>query len=279
LKSDRGFTLIELLIVISVIFVLAGLLLPAIAKSKGTARRIQCASNQRQLILTWNLYAGDNIDGAPANGHGIPSSGATKNLLGTTSKKLWVGGDSHFYDPGYTDPAMLIDSEYSLFADYIPTASIYKCPEDKSCLVDSDGSKAPHIRSYSLNSYLGWTSDPKELTAGYKVFAKLSDIRSMSPAGVFAFQDVHPDNICLPAFVVNMPGSPDGEGFYHYPSGLHSRGGVVSFADGHIEHHRWKDRRTVAPVTGKILGHWDSSVNNPDLNWIRERTTETVSAP
>lgn len=278
-NSRRGFTLIELLVVISVVFLLAGLLLPALARSKGTARRILCASNQRQLMLSWNIYAGDNVDGAVANGHGVPSSGATKNLLGTTTKRFWVGGDSHFYNPGYTDPAMLTDSGNALFADYLPTAAIYKCPEDRSSLLDSDGSKVPHIRSYSLNAYLGWAADPKELTAGYKVFAKLSDIGPMSPAGVFAFQDVHPDNICLPAFMVNMPGSADAEGFYHYPSGLHNRGGVVSFVDGHTEHHRWKDQRTLVPITGKVLGHWDASANNADLNWIRQRTTVAANAP
>jgi len=274
----RGFTTIELLIVIGVLVVLAALLLPAIAKAKGTARRIQCASNQRQLILTWNLYAGDNLDGAVANGHGVPSGGATKSLLGTTSKKFWVAGESHFFYPAYTNAVMLTDPEYSLFADYLPTASVFKCPEDKGYVATSDGIRVPHIRSYALNAYLGWAADPKELTAGYKVSAKLSDISPSSPSDVFAFQDVHPDNICLPAFMVNMPGSVDSDGFYHYPSGLHSRGGVVSFVDGHTEHHRWKDQRTLVPATGKVLGHWDASTDNADLNWIRGRTTSAVSS-
>ena len=58
-------------------------------------------------------------------------------------------------------------------------------------------------------------------------------------AKIFLLLDVLPENLCLPGFVVNMPGGADG--FYHYPSSLHKRGGVVSFADGHVEAHRWTD--------------------------------------
>ena len=228
-------------------------------------------------MLTWNLYAGDNTDGAVANGHGVPASPQSKSLLGTSSRKFWVAGDSHFYYPAYTNSALLTDPEDSLFADYLPSPGIYKCPEDKGYLTTGNGGKVPHVRSYSLNAYLGWAADPRELTRGYQVFTKLSEIGPFSPAAVFTFQDVHPDNICMPAFVVNMPGGPETEGFYHYPSGLHNRGGVISFADGHAESHKWKDSRTLVPVAGNILGHWDPSAKNADLAWIRERTTIAVT--
>ena len=92
-----------------------------------------------------------------------------------------------------------------------------------------------------------------------------------SPANIFVFQDVHPDNICYPAFVVRMPGEP--EQFFHYPSSLHNGRGVVAFADGHAETHRWLDPRTTPSVTGGILAHWNDSPGNTDLAWIRERTS------
>jgi len=55
-----GFTLIELLVVIAIIGILAAMLLPVLSRSKGSATKISCINNLRQLDLSLLMYADDN---------------------------------------------------------------------------------------------------------------------------------------------------------------------------------------------------------------------------
>lgn len=264
-RHAKAFTLIELLVVIAIIAILAGLLLPSLSKAKSSAHAISCMNNLRQLQLAWILYAHDYADKLAPN---IEPPNATGG---------WVSGWLN-YDPAWTDntnTAYLLDPRYAKLGPYVKALGVFKCPADRTTVKTAAGT-FPRVRSMTMSIAMAddqggaWRPSPP-----YKVFWKLPDIVSPPPVSTFVVLDEHPDSINNGAFGVMMSdaGNPGATRIFDYPASYHNGAAGISFVDGHMEIHKWRDPRTRPPVTFTYLQLGVSSPNNQDMIWLSERTS------
>jgi prepilin-type N-terminal cleavage/methylation domain-containing protein len=278
-NSATAFTLIELLVVIAIIAILAALLLPALIKSKLKAQGIQCMNNHRQLALAWRMYAEDNNDvlvyASDDPGDPLVNYQVLDQYAWTLTHMDFDPGNQGNWDINYD----MVKRPLWPYTSKNP--GIYRCPSDKSYLT-VDGKQMPRVRSMSMNLYVGGfdgTDGNWPWAHPYKIYSKLTGIDV--PTSIFVFLDMREDSVNWGNFMTCMLGySPTDPGQYSfdgdYPGMYHHMACGFSFADGHSELRRWRDPRTMPPLTigaNPLFSVFSQSPGNRDVAWLQDHST------
>jgi len=223
-RARTGFTLIELLVVIAIIAILAGMLLPTLARAKAKGDQTVCLNNLKQVALFMNLYIEDSNDTYPSHrNHGLNTADEPP------SRTNWWG--TTILPPG---------QRYS---------NLFRCPSIKGRRLDN-GVKwewrfDPHKVGYGMNTYFLslWPYPSAEVTvAGIRFDSRPWFKRSqiVSPSNCLLVGDAMPKadgfwssslwwpNACMDKKVSNG-------GFEGIDQIRHQNKGVVVFTDGHSE--------------------------------------------
>jgi prepilin-type processing-associated H-X9-DG protein len=263
-----AFTIIELLITVGILGFLMALLLPVLSQGKSRGKTMVSGNNLKQLAVAWMIYADDHEGRVP------PNFGAQQvnDEIANGTYRNWVNNVLDWTDnPQNTNTALLFAGGLGPYLG--GQENVYRCPSDYvlSDLQEDLGWRA-RTRSYSMNAMIG---DAGDFTTGgtnvnnphYRQFFAATDIPM--PSDIFVFIEEHPDSI-NDGYFLNNPYTGQ---WMDLPASYHNGGANLSFADGHVEYHKWQVSSTRhaarAFVVSLPLALTDKE--RADFYWVMQR--------
>ena len=297
LRDKAGFTLVELLVVIAIIALLMAILLPALGRAREMGKRAVCMNQIKQLGIAWTLYCDDNKDKVPVGdvGYSWTFSNATPASVSEPDQLAWHEWPHepiiHAKPPSSTTNwntqgpghGVALSFEAALAAKdetwyhameegtmwrYIKDHKVYKCP------VGEKGNRITYAMSHSMHAFPG--SGGNDPAHGNPPTIKLkTNIKRTAERAVF-FDATYIKTGAF--FVVYATKGSSVEGKWYDDSWAHGRGIVVSFADQHVEFHKWVDQahHLKEHDAGLDWGEGTADTADCDLRWMVKATWGTV---
>lgn len=265
MKKRYGFTLIELLVVIAIVAILIAVIVPALKTAKIQAQATVCLSNVNGLTKSWMLYAQENDDLLVGT------------MVGNTKQPdfCWVAAPQDASGTTVSSGNSTVDDEIrgirkGLLFDYVNDPKAYHCPSDRRFLYppESGGTGDGGYRSYSLVAGAGPCRQSEVDWNGYEPYTKLTRIPSPGDKYIMV-EESDGRGMNVNSWVIKPQEA------HHWVDPIaiwHIDRGILGFADGHGEKHRWTNQSTIdmaeeqrtyqEPYTGEDRADLDYMLRN-----------------